>query len=109
MEWVKIPKEIQVGGSRIEVKRVEICDNNALGTVSIAAGVIQIANKFSGDKLQSDGSKINTFYHELTHSILQTMGREDLSDDEKFVCCFAGFLTEAMHNASFKEESKKQG
>ena len=48
--------------------------------------------------------KVNTFYHELTHCILQTMGEHELNDNEKFVCCFAGFLTEAMRNLKFEEE-----
>ena len=38
------------------------------------------------------------------HRILQTMGEHELSGNEKFVCCFAGFLTEALRNLKFEEE-----
>ena len=60
-------------------------------------------NYVGKDGRQSQSSKENTFYHELVHSILRTMGETELNDNERFVCCFAGFLTEAMKNAYFKE------
>ena len=49
-----------------------------------------------GDIPQSETSQLNTFFHELIHSILRTMGELELNDNEKFVNCFAGFLTEAI-------------
>ncbi len=62
---------------------------------------MEIAKVIHKNKEQSEGSKINTFYHELTHSILDTMGEEELSKNERFVCSFAGFLADAMENARF--------
>ena len=67
----------------------------------------EIAEHFNKTDSQSEGSKINTFYHELTHSILKTMGETELNDNEKFVCCFSSFLSEAMGNAYFEEEEEE--
>lgn len=102
-EYKKIPSRFKVGGQEIEVKRVERCNNNTIGECILDEGVIEIADTFNKDKHQADTCKINTFYHELTHAILDTMGESELSANEKFVCCFAGFLTDAMANAYFKE------
>ena len=87
----------------MEVNEVERCENDNLGLCCVAQGVIEIAKTFKG-RTQSDSVKLNTFFHELTHSILDTMGEFDLSKNEKFVNTFAGFLTEAMHDAYFKIE-----
>ena len=103
MSYVKIPKSYKVGGQKIEVRRVERCDENAMGICSVHTGYIEIAEKLFKDDVQSEDCKNNTFYHELTHSILKTMGH-DLNNDEQFVCCFSSFLTEAMEKAYFLEE-----
>ena len=104
MGYVKIPKSFQVGGTKIEVRRVGRCDDNVFGSCFLGAGYIEIAETVNRDDKQSDDSKRNTFYHELIHSVLDTMGWSELSKDEKFVNTFAGFLTEAMANAYFKED-----
>lgn len=106
MKYVKIPSSYNVGGQHIEVRMVERCDDNSIGTCCLAGGYIEIAGQFSKDGVQSDNSKENTFYHELTHSILRTMGETELNDNERFVCCFSSFLTEAMKDAYFKEDDK---
>lgn len=104
MEYKKIPSKYSVGGQDMEVRLVERCEDNAIGTCVPASGYIEIAEKHSKDSIQSQTSKENTFYHELTHSILRTMGKTELNNDESFVCCFSSFLTEAMKNAYFKED-----
>ena len=105
MKYVKIPKEFHVGGQGMEVRHVERCDDNCLGQCHVSAGWIEIADIVNKNDKQSEGSKNNTFYHELTHSILKTMGSE-LNDDEKFVCTFSSFLCEAMQKAYFQEEDE---
>ena len=104
---MKIPKDVKLGGSVLEVKQVERCSDNTVGEMCLAAGYIEIANKFNKDNVQTESSKVNTFYHELTHAILDTMGESELSKNEKFVCCFSGFLADAMENARFTEEDGK--
>lgn len=100
----KIPSKITLGGQEAEIRNVERCNNNAVGECHLLEGYIEIADIFNKDQKQSESSKVNTFYHELTHCILQTMGENELNNNEKFVCCFASFLTEAMCNSKFEEE-----
>ena len=99
-----IPTEYYVGGQRMEVVVVERCPDNNFGNCFVGTGRIEIADIVNMDDRQSYTSKRNTFFHELTHSILDTMGRGDLSKDENFVSCFAGFLTEAMSTAEYEED-----
>lgn len=84
----RIPKAITIGGNIVEVRMVDKCDGNAVGEECLAAGYIEIADVFDKDIRQTESSKLNTFYHELTHAILDTMGESKLSTNEKFVCCF---------------------
>ena len=98
----KIPCRISVGGQEININMVDRINEDKLGECCTAEGRIDIANTFYNSK-QSDSIKINTFYHELTHVILDTMGENGLSKNEKFVSCFSSFLCEAMRNAYFDE------
>ena len=102
----KIPSKITIGGQDVEIRNVSRCDNNAVGECHLIEGYIEIADTFYKEQKQSESSKLNTFYHELTHCILQTMGEQELSANEKFVCCFAGFLTEALRNAEYEKKEK---
>ena len=106
MNYVKIPKSYKVGGQEIEVRKVERCENNVVGVSFLAGGYIELANKCNKCDDIPERAKVNTFYHELTHSILDTMGETDLSANEKFVNCFAGFLADAMDKAYFVEEEQ---
>ena len=104
MSYVKIPTYVRVGGQLLIVDHQDFLDHNDLGLCSLAGGYIKIAKSFNNGTSQSDTSKCNTFYNELVHANLDTMGENELSRNEKFVNCFAGFLTEAMTEAYFKED-----
>lgn len=99
----KLPNKFTVGGQEIEVRIVDSIDGSKLGTCSVAEGAVRIAKTFNGRE-QSESSKLNTFCHELTHSILDTMGEHELSANERFVCSFSGFLAEAMKSFSYVEK-----
>ena len=101
-----IPTKITLGGQDVEIRNVERCDGNAVGECHLFEGYIEIADTFNKDQKQSESSKINTFYHELTHCILHTMGENELNNNEKFVCCFAGFLAEAMRSAEYEKKEE---
>lgn len=93
------PKKVQVGGQEIRIIEENMCKNgNSLGKSIPASGLIKIYSTYGSGLKQSDSSKINTFYHELTHCILDTMGEYKLSRNEKFVTTFSSFLTEAMRS-----------
>lgn len=93
---LKIPNKIRLGGQEIEIRNVDSLPYDDLGHCSLAGGYIEIANTFGKDGIQSESSKLNTYIHEVVHLVLDTMGELELSRNEKFVNCFAGFLTEAL-------------
>ena len=78
---MKIPISFTLGGQDIRVVEMNRCEGDTLGNCCVGEGKIEIAHAFNG-KQQPDSIKLNTFYHELTHAILITMGQHELSDDE---------------------------
>lgn len=98
---MKIPARIKVGGQTIEIRKVERLDRNYLGECRLAEGVIEIAEKYNRNTPVSETCQINSFFHEATHAILNTMGENDLNDNEKFVSTFSSFLTEMFLSAEY--------
>lgn len=90
-----IPSKIRIGGQDISIVNEERLDDNELGTICLAKGVINIADNFNNSK-QCESSKINTFIHEVVHGVLDTMGEFELSKNEKFVCTFSSFLVDTI-------------
>lgn len=48
----------------------------------------------------------HTFFHELTHAILDAMGKHALYEDEEFVDAFAGMLHQIMKTAKYPKPHK---
>jgi len=99
---MNIPKHYTGGGVSVDVEIVDRLGSGKLGECQLAVGKVTIAKNFMSDNeqyQQSDSNKENTFYHELTHSILDTMAEFELSGNEKFVSTFSSLLTEAMKSA----------
>ena len=90
-----IPDRIRIGGQDIRIVKEERLDDNKLGTICVAEGVLRIADNFNNLK-QCESSKINTFIHEVVHGILDTMGESELSGNEKFVCTFSSLLIDTI-------------
>ena len=90
-----IPNKIKIGGQDISVVNKERLDNDILGDICIAEGVLKIADNFNNRK-QCQSSKITTFIHEVVHGILDTMGEFNLSENEKFVCTFSSLLIDPI-------------
>ena len=90
-----IPNKIRIGGQEISVVNEERLDDNNLGTICVAEGILRIANNFNNCQ-QSKSSKINTFVHEVVHGILDVMGENELSKNEKFVCVFSSLLIDPI-------------
>lgn len=86
-----IPNTIKIGGQDISVINEERLDNDILGEICIAEGVLKIADNFKNSK-QCQSSKITTFIHEVVHGVLDTMGEFELSGNEKFVSTFSSLL-----------------
>ena len=92
-----IPNKIRIGGQDISVVINERLDDNKLGTICVAEGVLRIADNFSNSK-QCESSKINTFIHEVVHGVLDTMGESELSSNEKFVSTFSSLLIDTIED-----------
>ena len=90
-----IPNKIRIGGQDISVVNNERLDDNKLGTICVAEGVLRIADNFSNIK-QCESSKFNTFIHEVVHGVLDTMGESELSSNEKFVSTFSSLLIDTI-------------
>ena len=92
-----IPNTIKIGGQDISIVNEERLDNDILGEICIAEGVLKIANNFNNRK-QCQSSKITTFIHEVVHGILDTMGESELSGNERFVCAFSSLLVNPIED-----------
>ena len=105
---MNIPSKFTVGGQDIEVIIQNTIDGDKMGVACLWDGTIRISEMYKGVR-QSDSSKFNTFHHELIHLILDTMGEYELSENERFVTTFGGFLTEATRSFSYQEEDSAVG
>lgn len=100
-----IPTELVVGGQHIDVNIVDRLSSDVLGVCLLASGYIKIAKTTTDGEQQSETSMENTFFHELVHLILDTMGETELSVNEKFVSTFASFLYGAIKSFKYGIES----
>ena len=92
---MEIPGKIRIGGQDIDVCIVERIKGEKLGQICVAEGKMLIADNFSTSK-QSESSKVNTFIHEVVHGILDTMGENEMSENEKLVSTFSSFLVDVI-------------
>ena len=92
---MKIPNKIRIGGQDLNISIKDHLADEKLGTICLASGELEIAEKFYDFK-QSKSSKVNTFIHEVVHGVLNTMGENKLSSDEKFVTTFASLLVDVI-------------
>ena len=92
---MKIPNKIRIGGQDINISIKEHLVDEKLGTMCLASGELEIAEKFYDSK-QSESSKINTFIHEVVHGVLDTMGEDKLTYNERFVNTFASLLVDVI-------------
>ena len=90
-----IPGKIRIGARDILVGIVERIEGDKLGQLCLAEGKLLIADKFFTRK-QSKSSMANTFVHEVVHGILDTMGENEMSQNEKFVSTFSSFLVDVI-------------
>lgn len=99
MSKVKLPKRITVGRKRFKIEQLpEIKDAEGkatvMGRVNFGRAHIQVSTKYPAAEVR------NTFWHEITHAILDDMG-SDLTNNERFVTAFANRLSDAIDSAKF--------
>jgi hypothetical protein len=81
------PRRMRVGKKLYSIEVVEaMIEKNCIAKVTYAEKRIQIAAKHSNTGRFLAGAEIrDSFWHELTHAILEDMGRHTLNRDETFV------------------------
>lgn len=98
---MRIPDEFQVGVHTVKVlKNRRLKD--AYGLWYTAQKEVQLARP------KKDWSKFfsfQVFVHEAVHAVLETMGRQDLSENEAFVDGLSEAITQVILTAKFKEGS----
>jgi hypothetical protein len=101
---MKLPKEVTVGKTRYRVTSpVEIiCSKDSCrGIVDYDLQLIQVA-KQNAYGSYTTAERDETFWHELTHAILDDMGEDKLNRNEKFVTAFSQRLDKAIRTAKFE-------
>jgi hypothetical protein len=97
---IEIPSKFTIGGQDLNVKFVPSIDGGAVGQCNLIGGVIKLATNFGESEIPVT-VLFNTFWHETVHAILDTMGETELTTNERFVSCFAGFLCEAFRSMEY--------
>jgi hypothetical protein len=97
---MKIPTEVKVGNKKYSVQKIKVIPG-CRGRIYYGGKQILIATHGTGGYKYAKKQMYNTFWHELTHAILDDMGSK-LEADEKFVSSFADRLTDAITSARFK-------
>lgn len=92
---ILIPEKFKLNGNAIKVAiDDEYCnDKEYYGAAHFAERMITLCNVYQGKKIRKS-VKEKTFFHELVHMILNSMGRDRLKWDENFVEDFANRLYE---------------
>ena len=71
------------------------CTTSCIKVFVLDVSLCSLSENFYNYK-QCESSKINTFIHEVVHGVLNTMGENKLSSDEKFVTTFASLLVDVI-------------
>ena len=103
MKELTLPKKVKVGYNWYSVDIADTMkDRMYMGEVHYAKRAITLARKsYRGIPLKLSALH-ETFWHELTHAILESMGRDDLNSDENFVEEFSARLAKAIESARFE-------
>lgn len=77
---MKIPNKLKVGNLTYSICKLEDSNITHYGKCSVSEQKIWLAKEFT-----SEEAKIQTFFHELTHIVLDIGRYDDESKNEKFV------------------------
>jgi hypothetical protein len=102
---MKMPKSVMVGETEIVVQQpdgLKLDKDVCRGAYYRSDSKIIVAKgNPERDVIYDADERANTFWHELTHVILQDMGERRLNANEKFVSAFADRLHQAIKTARF--------
>ncbi len=99
---LNLPKKIRVGNRWYSVDVVESMRNKSeMGCVHYERRTIELAKRTHHGVPFRLSALEDTFWHELTHAILHSMGEHELNNRESFVEEFANRLSAAIRTARF--------
>ena len=102
MKQLTLPKKIQIGDKWYSVDVVESMRERAMmGEVHYGKQTITLARKTHHGVPFKLSALHESFWHELTHCILESMGEHALNDNEAFVEEFSHRLAKAIETARF--------
>jgi hypothetical protein len=102
MKQTTLPKKIKVGDKWYSVEMVEAMRNKSeMGRVHYDKAVIELGKRTHHGVPFKLSALHDTFWHELTHAILHSMGEHQLNNREGFVEEFASRLAKAIQSARF--------
>jgi hypothetical protein len=87
---LKVPKTFQLGGVQWSVELVDKISGDDLGECDSTGYKIQLLRSLDHQAM------VHTFYHELLHAILDTLGRSKLSKDEELVDAASNLLVQFL-------------
>ena len=92
---ILIPEKFRLNGKPYKVViDDEYCNDDGMyGEADFTQQLITICNKYNG-KVLKKSTREKTYFHELVHQILHSMGKEKLKYNEDFVDLFAERLYE---------------
>jgi predicted SprT family Zn-dependent metalloprotease len=93
----EIPRSFWLMGQKITVSFSDklATDNGALGQSFFNSNTIKIQRPTGSFEISNDQLEL-TFYHELVHFILHTMGQNELNNNEQFVDMFGNLLVQFL-------------
>ena len=96
-----IPIKFTLGGTEYRVKIEDSSiDNAVVAQVSYPEALVSISSRSKGKQCAADYMEAS-FYHELVHAMLETMGKHALSEDEELVEGLANQLHQFMKTAEY--------
>ena len=96
-----IPNKFTLGGTEYSVKIEDSSiDNAVVAQVSYPEALVSISSRSKGKQCTADYMEAS-FYHELVHAMLETMGKQALSEDEELVEGLANQLHQFMKTADY--------
>lgn len=105
---MRIPKTFTLADNIYNVSIVDDIDNqeeglNITGEFNDSLQYVKIKNE-DGKTLNRNTMELS-FYHELVHCILNNMGEQSLSLDERFVEGFARYLKQSINSFTYSDEN----
>lgn len=97
-----VPKKFKLGSLKYKVKKDKTATRieDYLGRFDYSDQKVYVASTVSNKKVSKKMEELS-FYHELVHCILATMGETDLNKNEQFVDLFATFLHQFEQSKKF--------